>query len=163
MSLNKCMIIGNLGGDPEMRYTAGGKPVTQLRVAVNHSYRGQNNEWQKETEWFRVVVWGDAAERAAERLRKGSKVYIEGRLQTREWQDREGQKRFTTELVAQTVTPLDPRAREDEGGFQGGFPGRAPGAPGDDATDDGSGRAPRREPAGPPAENDYADLDELPF
>ncbi len=147
MSLNKCMIIGNLGRDPEMRYTPGGQPVTQFTVAVNRNYKGASGEWQEETEWFRVVAWGPLAERTAEYLRKGRKVYVEGRLQTRQWEDREGQKRYTTELVAQTVTPLDPRPRDE-------------GEPGEPA----AARAQRRDTgSAEPADETYADLDDLPF
>ncbi len=113
MSLNKAMIIGNLGRDPEMRYTPSGQAVTQFTVAVNRNYKGQNGEWQEETEWFRIVVWGQQAERAAEHLRKGNKVYIEGRLQTRQWEDQSGQKRYTTELVANQVTNLERRVRDE--------------------------------------------------
>ena len=118
MSLNKAMIIGNLGRDPEMRYTPNGQAVTQFTVAVNRNYKDAEGAWQEETEWFRVVAWGPLAERTAEYLRKGRKVYVEGRLQTRQWEDRDGQKRYTTELIAQTVTPLDARPR-DEGGEPG--------------------------------------------
>ena len=113
MSLNKAMIIGNLGRDPEMRYTPNGQAVTQFTVAVNRNYKNQAGEWQEETEWFRVVVWGQQAERAAEYLRKGNKVYIEGRLQTRQWEDQTGQKRYTTELVANQVTNLERRTRDE--------------------------------------------------
>ena len=162
MSLNKCMIIGNLGRDPEMRYTQSGQAVTQFTVAVNRNYRDANNEWQEETEWFRIVAWGPLAERTAENLRKGRKVYVEGRLQTRQWEDREGQKRYTTELVAQTVTPLDARPRDEEGA-EGSFPARPPRPSGpEDAAGDG-GRGGRRESPGQPAESDYTDLDDLPF
>jgi single-strand DNA-binding protein len=166
VSLNKAMIIGNLGRDPEMRYTASGQAVTQFTVAVNRNFRGPDGNWQEETEWFRVVAWGPLAERTAERLRKGNKVYVEGRLQTHEWQDKEGQKRYTTELIAQTVTPLDPRPRDAEGGFEGSFPGRAArGGPAGESAPDGAPavRAPRREPSGPPADTEYSDLDDLPF
>ncbi len=113
MSLNKCMIIGNLGRDPEMRYTPGGQAVTQFSVATNRNFRDQQGEWQSETEWFRVVVWGDRGERAAEYLRKGHKVYVEGRIQTRQWEDQSGNKRYTTELIADRVTSLERRDRED--------------------------------------------------
>jgi single-strand DNA-binding protein len=119
MSLNKAMIIGNLGRDPEMRYTPNGQAVTQFTVAVNRNYKGQDGEWQEETEWFRIVVWGQQAERAAENLRKGNKVYIEGRLQTRQWEDQSGQKRYTTELVANQVTNLERRVREGDAGDPG--------------------------------------------
>jgi single-strand DNA-binding protein len=118
MSLNKCMIIGNLGRDPEMRYTPSGQAVTQFTVATNRRWRDQQGEWQEETEWFRVVVWRDQAERAAENLRKGHKVYVEGRIQTRQWEDQSGNKRYTTELIADRVSSLERREREDgPGGF----------------------------------------------
>ena len=148
MSLNKCMIIGNLGRDPEMRYTPSGQAVTQFTVAVNRNFKGANGDWQEETEWFRVVAWGPLAERTAGYLRKGRKVYVEGRLQTRQWEDREGQKRYTTELVAQTVTPLDARPREDMEGAEpaASRPGRGESAP-----------------AGETGDDTYADLDDLPF
>ena len=133
MSLNKAMIIGNLGRDPEMRYTPNGQAVTQFTVAVNRSYR-VGEEWKEETEWFRVVAWAQLAERTAEHLRKGNKVYVEGRLQTRSWEDKDGQKRYTTELVANQVTSLQPRTREDGIPEPGGAPrearGGAPSAPG---------------------------------
>jgi single-strand DNA-binding protein len=120
MSLNKAMIIGNLGKDPEMRYTQGGQAVTQFTVAVNRNYKDSNGEWKEETEWFRVVAWGPLAERSAEYLRKGRKVYVEGRLQTRAWEGQDGQKRYTTELIANTVTSLEPRNREDVAGEPSG-------------------------------------------
>ena len=129
MSLNKCMIIGNLGRDPEMRYTPSGQAVTQFTVATNRRWRDQQDEWQEETEWFRVVVWGQQAERVAERVRKGNKVYIEGRIQTRQWEDQSGQKRYTTELIANQVTSLERREREDEAPFPDEPAARAAGRP----------------------------------
>jgi single-strand DNA-binding protein len=122
MSLNKCMIIGNLGRDPEMRYTPSGQAVTQFSVATNRNYRDPQGEWQSETEWFRVVVWGDQGERVAEYLRKGHKVYVEGRLQTRQWEDQTGNKRYTTELIASRVQSLERRDREGEPPFSGEAP-----------------------------------------
>src|SRR3954451_5831517 len=113
MSLNKCMIIGNLGRDPEMRYTPSGQAVTQFTVAVNRNYKDQQGERQEETEWFRVVAWGQQAEFSAEYLRKGAKVYVEGRIQTRQWEGQDGQKRYTTELVASPPQPPDRRQRDD--------------------------------------------------
>jgi single-strand DNA-binding protein len=158
MSLNKCMIIGNLGRDPEMRYTASGQPVTQFTVAVNRNYKNQAGEWQEETEWFRIVAWGPLAERTAEYLRKGRKVYVEGRLQTRQWEGQDGQKRYTTELVANTVTPLDPRPRDDTPRDE---------APRDEASGEPAAAPRERAPAaaGAPAEPapEYTDLDDLPF
>ncbi|MGI8929225.1 MAG: single-stranded DNA-binding protein [Candidatus Limnocylindrales bacterium] len=115
MSLNKCMIIGNLGKDPEMRYTPSGQSVTQFTVAVNRNYKDAQGERQEETEWFRVVAWGQQAEFAAEYLRKGAKVFVEGRIQTRQWEGQDGQKRYTTELVANTIQNLERRPREDAG------------------------------------------------
>ena len=147
MSLNKCMIIGNLGRDPELRYTAGGQAVSQFSVAVNRNYKDPQGEWREETEWFRVVAWGPLAERTAEYLRKGRKVYCEGRLQTRQWEGQDGQKRYTTELIANTVTPLDQRPREE-------------GEPGAEV------RPQRGRPEPAPAEagdETYTDLDDLPF
>ena len=151
MSLNKCMIIGNLGRDPEMRYTPSGQPVTQFTVAVYRNYRDQQGEWQEETEWFRVVAWGPLAERTAEYLRKGRKVYVEGRLQTRQWEGQDGQKRYTTELIANTVTALDRRPTE-EGAEQGGEPRPAR------AAAPAAQAAPER-----PAEPHTEELDDLPF
>ena len=160
MSLNKAMIIGNLGRDPEMRYTATGQAVTQFTVAVNRNFRGSDGNWQEETEWFRVVAWGPLAERTAENLRKGRKVYVEGRLQTRQWEDKEGQKRYTTELVANQVTSLE-RAPREEGSFSdeaapAGRPDVSPlrGRPA------GEGDAPAA-PAAPGGT--YEDLEDLPF
>jgi single-strand DNA-binding protein len=124
MSLNKCMIIGNLGRDPEMRYTPSGQAVTQFTVATNRNYRDAQGEWQSETEWFRVVVWGQQAERTAERLRKGNKVYVEGRIQTRQWEDQTGNKRYTTELVANQVSSLERRDRDEEAPFDADRPAR---------------------------------------
>ena len=115
MSLNKCMIIGNLGKDPEMRYTPSGQAVTQFTVAVNRKYKDAQGERQEETEWFRVVAWARTAEFAAEYLRKGAKVFVEGRIQTRQWEGQDGQKRYTTELVADRVENLERRPRDDTG------------------------------------------------
>jgi len=157
VSLNKAMIIGNLGRDPEMRYTPSGQAVTQFTVAVNRNYKGQNGEWQEETEWFRVVVWGQQAERAAEYLRKGNKVYIEGRLQTRQWEDKDGQKRYTTALVANQVTNLERRSRDEDGD-----PGPATGsAPGGTVRPTRSERS--EEPSGTPDKLDESNFDDLPF
>ena len=115
MSLNKCLIIGNLGRDPEMRYTPSGAAVTQFSVAVNRNTKDEAGEWKKETEWFRVVLFRDQAERAAEWLRKGSKVFVEGRIQTRQY-EKDGQTHYMTELIADRFANLDPRQRDEEGG-----------------------------------------------
>lgn len=109
MALNKCMIIGNLGKDPEKRTTTSGMTVTEFSVAVNNRKK-QGDQWVDETEWFTVKTFDKLAERAADWLKKGSKVYVEGRLQTRSWDDKEsGQKKYRTELIAQTFDNLTPR------------------------------------------------------
>ena len=118
-SLNKVQIIGNLGADPEMRFTANGRAVTTLRIAVNRSYTTQDGERHEETEWVRVVAWQKLAELASQYLAKGRSVYVEGRLQTREWEDKEGQRRFTTEVVAQDIQFLDRRGGGDYDGDSG--------------------------------------------
>ena len=119
MSLNKMMIIGNLGADPELRYTPSGKAVTDLRVAVNNNQRGADGEWVEETLWFRVSVWEQAAERLAEQLRKGNKIYAEGQLRTREYESRDGEKRTSLELAFARVVNLERRPRDEDGGGGG--------------------------------------------
>ncbi|MQA00832.1 MAG: single-stranded DNA-binding protein [Dehalococcoidia bacterium] len=118
--LNKCMIIGNLGADPEMRYTANGNAVTTFSVATSRRFTDASGERREETEWFRVVTWSRLAETCAQYLAKGRQVYVEGRMQTRSWDDQQtGQKRYMTELVAEEVKFLG--SREDRGGGGGGF------------------------------------------
>jgi len=119
MTLNKMMIIGNLGADPELRYTPSGKAVTNLRVAVNDNRKGPDGEWIEETLWIRVEVWDQAAERLAEQLRKGNKVYAEGQLRAREYDGSDGQKRTSLELRFARVVNLERRGRDEEGGFAG--------------------------------------------
>jgi single-strand DNA-binding protein len=124
--LNKCMIIGNLGADPEMRYTANGNAVTTFRVATSRSYNGNDGERHEETEWFSVVTWNRLAETCAQYLTKGRQVYVEGRMQTRSWDGQDGVKRYRTELIAEEVRFLGQRG-DNMGG--GGFsPGMAVGA-----------------------------------
>ncbi|MEX0786736.1 MAG: single-stranded DNA-binding protein [Dehalococcoidia bacterium] len=105
--LNKVMLIGNLGADPEMRYTANGNAVTTFNVAVNRNYTGPDGERKEETEWFTVVTWNKLAETCSQFLQKGRRAYVEGRLQTRSWEGQDGQKRYKTEVVANTVLFLD--------------------------------------------------------
>jgi single-strand DNA-binding protein len=117
--VNKAIIIGNLGADPETRYTAGGNAVTNVRVATSDSWRDKTSgEMQERTEWHRVVFFARLAEVAGEYLRKGSKVYVEGRLQTRKWQNKEGQDVYTTEIVGNEMQMLD--SKGSGGGQQGG-------------------------------------------
>ncbi len=101
-SVNKVILVGRLGADPEIRYTPGGQPVATLRLATNE-WSGAGEQREERTEWHRVVVWGKLAERCGEYLKKGRQVYIEGRLRTRSWEDRDHNKRYTTEIVAGTV------------------------------------------------------------
>lgn len=108
--LNKVLIIGSLGADPEMRFTPGGKPVTSYSVAVNRGWRTSEGERKEATEWFNVVAWGNLAEICNQYLRKGSQVYVEGRLQTRSWEDSSGTRHFRTELVANEMIILDGRS-----------------------------------------------------
>ncbi len=104
--LNKLLIIGHLGRDPEMRYTPSGKPVTTFSVATSRTWHSDDGERHEDTEWFNVVAWGGLAEICNQHLRKGMQVYVEGRLQTRRWEDAEGNKHFTTELVAKEMIML---------------------------------------------------------
>jgi single-strand DNA-binding protein len=105
------MIIGNLGRDPEMRYTPSGRPVTTFSVATSRSWNTSDGERRTETEWFNVVAWGSLAEICKQYLSKGQQVYIEGRLQTRRWEDDDGNKRTTTEVVAKEMVMLGNRPR----------------------------------------------------
>lgn len=112
--LNKVMIMGNLGRDPEMRYTPSGKPVTSFSVAVSRSYVKPEGERTEVTDWFNVVAWGRLAEICSQYLTKGSMVYVEGRLETRSWEGENGQKHYRTEVVANDVNILDRKGRQGE-------------------------------------------------
>lgn len=154
MAFAKVMIIGNLGRDPEMRYTPNGRPVTEFSVAVGHSKPDGSGGWIDEgTDWFRVTVWGDRAERTAEQFRKGNKVFVEGRFRTREFEGRDGQKRTSLEITADNVISLDARVRDEEGSFS---------APSGGGTAGGAGGGESVRPTRPsaPAPDD---LDDLPF
>ncbi len=111
--LNKVMIIGNLGRDPEMRYTPSGKPVTSFSLASSRTWVSADGERREETEWFNVVAWGNLAEICNQHLVKGQQVYIEGRLQTRCWEDDNGQRHFRTEVVANEMIVLGNRVRDE--------------------------------------------------
>src|SRR5215212_12111577 len=160
MAFSKIMFIGNLGRDPEMRYTPNGKPVTQFSVAVSHSKPDGQGGWVDEgTDWYRVSVFGDRAERAAEQLRKGNRVFVEGRFKTREFEGNDGQKRTSLDLTADNVISLERRPREDEAAFSGapvsgGY--SSGGGAGGGGVGGGGGGGGRR-----PA--DDTDLDDLPF
>jgi len=111
--VNKVILIGNLGQDPEVRYTGSGTAVANLRVACSDRFKNKSGEWEDRTEWISLVVFGKTAENCGEYLKKGRQIYAEGRLQTRQWEDREGNKRYTTEVVANQVIFL-------QGGGSGG-------------------------------------------
>jgi len=107
--INKVILIGNLGKDPEVRHLESGVSVARFSVATNESYQDKNKEWQTVTEWHDVVVWRGLAERAERQLHKGSLVFVEGKLTHRKWQDKEGNDRYTTEVVANTFRSLEKR------------------------------------------------------
>jgi single-strand DNA-binding protein len=156
-SVNKVILIGNLGADPEIKYTQGNVAVANLRIATTEKWQDRTtNEWKEKTEWHRVVAWRYLAERAERFLTKGKQVYIEGRLETRQWQDRDGNTRYTTEIRADQLMIL---GRREEGAAAGAGAGAPPGrsarptdAPPDDAFD-----APPMEASGP------IEDDDLPF
>jgi len=110
MSVNKAILVGRLGRDPETRYTSGGQAVCNFTLATDETYRDRAGERQKRTEWHRIVVWGKLAEICQQYLKKGSLVFLEGRIQTRQWDDRDGNKRTTTEIVASGMRMLGPKA-----------------------------------------------------
>jgi single-strand DNA-binding protein len=131
--MNKVMLIGNLGGDPEKRFTPAGQPVTTFNIATTERWKDRaNGQPQERTEWHRIVVWGQQAENCAQYLAKGRSVYVEGRLQTRQWEDKEGKKRYTTEIVATRVLFLGSQGAGDRRGSTGAesqdteFSGTAP-------------------------------------
>lgn len=142
--LNKVQLTGYLGADPEMRYTASGSAVTQFRVASGRSWKDRDGNAHDDTEWFRIVAWDKLGEICNQYLTKGTRVYVEGRLQTRKWQDRDGQDRYTTEVIAQDMIILSSR------GERGSVPEDAPSfeEPDDAPT---PAAAPARRPVAPPA------------
>jgi single-strand DNA-binding protein len=115
MGVNKVILVGNLGANPEVRHTQGGQMVANLRLATTERWTDRSGQKQEATEWHRVVVWGRQAEIVSQYLTKGRQVYIEGRIRTRQWQDQQGQKRFSTEIVAQNVQLLGSRSERAPG------------------------------------------------
>lgn len=126
--INKVILIGNLGADPELKYVQDSTPVATFNVATSERWKGQDGQMKEQTEWHRVVAWRRLAETCNEYLHKGSKVYIEGKLQTRKWQDKDGHDRWTTEIVAREVQFLTPKGG-DGGSYGSGDPGPAAGGP----------------------------------
>ena len=130
-SVNKVILIGNLGKDPELKYTPSGTAVAKFSIAPSYRFKDKNDQWQDQTEWHNVVAWARLAEIAGEYLKKGSKVYVEGRLQTRSWDDKNtNQKRYMTEVVVNDLVLLGGRGEGDDGGrsraASAGFDQRVP-------------------------------------
>ena len=155
----KAMLIGNLGNDPEMRYSAAGQPFLRFNVASNYRTRTPEGEWQDRTEWVRVTVTGSRAESLSQYLRKGSRVYVDGRLEARPWTDQQGQVRAGLEVMANEVQFMSSRA-DDERMASGGSGGRDMSGP----PSGGSSGPPRQAPSrsSQPTE-DEGDLEDLPF
>ncbi len=173
--LNKVMIIGRLGRDPELRYSQSGAPVCTLNIATDESYTDRDGNRVDRAEWHRVVVFQKAAENCSQYLSKGSLVFVEGSLQTRKWQDQQGQDRYTTEIKAQRVQFLDKRGSAEQGmaGSEGGYsaPRRPAPAAGGGAMNGGN-RAPQRpqqqrqddyEDLGPAFPSEASGMDDVPF
>ncbi len=168
--VNKVILIGNLGSDPEVKYTPNGAPVANFSLATNESWNDKDGQRQERTEWHRLVLWSKLAEIAGQYLKKGAKIYVEGRLQTRSWDDQSGQKRYMTEVVVNDMQMLDSRGEGggsgygDEGGSRAGGgsdfgDGRTGGGSGYDG--DRAGTQPGTQPAAPPPPG--GDDDDLPF
>jgi len=166
-SVNKVILLGNLGRDPETRYTTGGDAVCNLNIATSEQWKDKSGEKQEKTEWHRVVLFGRQAEIAGEYLKKGRSVYIEGRLQTRKYTDKDGVEKYSTEIVGDRMQLIG-GAREGGSGGDTDFPGGGPGG------GSGGGGAPRREgggggggggkPAGGGAKKNVDDFDDdIPF
>jgi single-strand DNA-binding protein len=151
MSVNKVILVGRLGRDPETRYTGGGQAVANFSIATDETYKDRNGERQKRTEWHKIVVWGKQAEIAQQYLKKGSLLFLEGRIQSREWQDKEGQKRTSFEIVATNFRMLGGRgdgaaaagagagAGAGGGGRHDDFDGGGHSGPSDDSYGGGTG------------------------
>ena len=155
-SLNKVHLIGNLGGDPELRYTQNQTPVCTLSIATTESRNDSNGQKQDFTTWHRVVVWGRQAENCSKYLAKGRQIFIEGRLQTRQWEDQNGSKRYTTEIVAQNVQFL--------GSNRGAGTGDSSERPAySQQNSNQSNQNFGSEPAVQPPQVDHSSLDDVPF
>jgi len=132
MTVNKAILVGRLGRDPETRYTSSGQAVCNFTMATDETYKDRAGDRQKRTEWHRIVAWGKLAEICQQYLKKGAQVYVEGRIQSRQWDDKEGHKRTTTEIVANVMRMLGSRAEAaaagaGDAGDAGGPPDEAPG------------------------------------
>jgi single-strand DNA-binding protein len=165
--LNRVMLLGNLGADPELRMTSGGQAVLKLRLATSETYMDKNRSRQERTEWHNVVIWGKRAEALAKILTKGSRIFVEGGLRTSSFDDRDGNKKYRTEIVCSNIL-----LQGSGGGGRGGGAGGGGGAPSgggggyrDNAPDDGDVSEGYRPQSGPPAGNDFPDTDDddIPF
>jgi len=180
-SVNKVIIVGNLGRDPETRYMPNGEAVTNITVATTDSWKDKNTGEKKElTEWHRITFYRKLAEIAGQYLKKGSQLYVEGRLQTRKWTDKDGVERYTTEIIADSMQMLGSRqgggggggSMDDGASYSGGggggggggsYGGGAPRQSGGGAGGGGAS-APRQQPARQPASNNFQDMDDdIPF
>lgn len=183
-SVNKVIVIGHLGANPELKYLPSGQAVCEMRIATSETYRDRNEQPQERTEWHRVVVWGKTAENCSKFLQKGRQVYIEGRLQTRTWDDKEGKKQYMTEVVANQVVFLGgggrgegdaaPRSASSSGGggygeSSGGYGGAAASAGGSYGGGNGGGggrgysRAPEPAPMADGPDFGAGSDDDIPF
>lgn len=160
--INKVILIGNLGADPELRYTGSGTAVCNLRLATSESYKDRDGNMVENTEWHSVVAWSRLAEICGEYLKKGSKVYIEGSLQTRQWEDKDGNTRYTTEVKAREMQMLDSRGGGDDGGS---YEPRSESRSADRGASRPSGNRPAPRQPQPAGDEDYgfAPDDDLPF
>jgi single-strand DNA-binding protein len=163
MSVNKVILVGRLGRDPETRYTGGGQAVANFSVATDESYKDKNGERQKRTEWHKIVVWGKQAEIAQQYLKKGSLVFIEGRIQSREWQDKEGQKKTSFEIVATNFRMLGGKGDGSSGG--GGYNrGAASTGGGGDEFEQGGSASPSDDTfGGAPSSSQEISDEDIPF
>ncbi|HEY3215615.1 MAG TPA: single-stranded DNA-binding protein [Candidatus Eisenbacteria bacterium] len=140
--VNKVILIGNLGANPELRYTQGQQAVANLRLATTERWTDKSGQKQEATEWHRVVVWGRQAEIAGQYLSKGRQIYVEGSIRTRQWQDQQGQKRYTTEIVARNIQMLGGRGERSPEEMGAGAPADAATVPPDDPIRDDFGSGP---------------------
>lgn len=153
--LNRVMLLGNLGADPELRMTSGGQAVLKLRLATSETYLDKNRQRQERTEWHNVVIWGKRAEALAKILTKGSRIFVEGGLRTSSYEDRDGNKRYRTEVVSTNIL-----LQGSGGGGRGGGGGYRDAGPADDDMSEGY-----RSQSGPPQGGDFPDTDDddIPF
>jgi len=172
-SLNKVILVGHLGQDPKISYTQSGQPVANLRMATSERFKDKSGQWTDRTEWHSIVAWGKDAEFCSNYLGKGALIMIEGRLQTRKWQDKDGQDRYSTEVVANRVQSLGGRQGAEGGSGGGGSSGMRPqggmapqgGARGNQPQQGGGNKPPYQddEDLGPAFPSEASGMDDVPF